>query len=97
MKEHMARHLVLWCLSSRLHLAQYQWNQEYRGSQHPERFKVKDHRSSGSSAEDKGDPDFTEKAYLGVENSYRRGMTSEAYFSVSVEIRLVIIPVRYVV
>ena len=55
--------------SSRLHLAQYQWNQEYRGSEHPERIKVKDHRSSDSSAEDKGDPDFTEKAYLGVENS----------------------------
>jgi len=55
--------------ASRPHLAQYQWNQEYRGSEHLERLKMKDHRRSDASAEDEGDPDFTEKAPL------RQGVT----------------------
>jgi hypothetical protein len=58
---------------------------------------VKDQSSSGSSSEDEGDPDFTEKAYRGVGNTYRRTNRFRTKFSVSVEIRLVIIPVRYVV
>lgn len=44
------------------HLAQRERDQQQRGSEHPERPKMNDHRRSGPGAQHEGDPDSAEKA-----------------------------------
>src|SRR5579862_3316472 len=56
--------------SSRSHLAQCEWDQKQRGSEHPERLEMKTHSRSRPSAQDEGDPDSAEKLYLWIVSSY---------------------------